>query len=133
MPAATGVVGPVIVTPVRALTVTVTVAVLPATLAVTIVCRLAVRDVLATPLASVETDPEPSCPLSAVKVTGTPGMPAPLVSSTRAEISVVPPFGGSTDGDALTSTRSAAAVPTRKFSSFAEAPPENAVIVAVPL
>jgi hypothetical protein len=40
---------------------------------------------------------------------------------------------GSTDGDALTSTRSAAAVPTRKFASFAEAPPENAVIVAVPL
>ena len=78
--------------------------------------------------------PAPSCPWSAVKLTGTPGMPAPLTSSTRAAISVVPPYGGSTAGvRALRSTRSAAAVPTRRFSSFADAPPENAVIVAVPL
>ncbi len=68
-----------------------------------------------------------------MKLTGTPGIPAPLTSSTRAAISVVPPEGGRTAGVAVTSTRSAAAVPTRRFSSLADAPPENAVIVAVPL
>jgi hypothetical protein len=40
---------------------------------------------------------------------------------------------GGTAGVALNSTRSAAAVPTRRFSSLPDAPPENAVIVAVPL
>jgi hypothetical protein len=48
-------------------------------------------------------------------LTGTPG-PAPLTSSTRAAISVAAQ-GGSTAGVAVTSTRSAAAVLTRKFSS----------------
>ena len=43
VPAATAVVGPVMLTPVRALRLTVTVAVLPATFAVTIVVRVAVR------------------------------------------------------------------------------------------
>jgi hypothetical protein len=32
-------------------------------------------------------------PTSAVNVTGTPGTPAPLTSSTRAEISELPPDG----------------------------------------
>ena len=65
--------------------------------------------------------------------TETPGTPDPDTSSTRAEIVVVPPFGGSVCGDALMMTRSAAALPTFRFSSFPDAPPENAVIVAVPL
>ncbi len=133
VPAAIAVVGPVMLTPVRALRLTVTVAVLPATFAVTIVVRVAVRLVLATPLESVVADPAPSCPWSAVKLTGTPGSPAPVTSSTRAAISVVPPDGGSTPGVAVSSTRSAAAVPTRRFSSLPDAPPENAVMVAVPL
>ena len=62
VPAETAVVGPVMVIPVRALVLTVTVAVLPATFAVTIVVRVAVRVVLATPLESVVADPAPSEP-----------------------------------------------------------------------
>ena len=125
--------GPVMLTPVRALRLTVTVAVLPATFTVTIVVRAAESVVLATPFESVSAEPAPSCPWSAVNATGTPEMPAPLTSSTRAVISVTPPEGGRTAGVAVSSTRSAAAVPTRRFSSLADAPPENAVIVASPL
>ncbi len=77
--------------------------------------------------------PAERLPTSAVNVTGTPGTPAPLTSSTRAAMLDVPPAAASVCGVALKSTRSTAADPTRRFSSRAEAPPENAVTVAVPL
>ena len=88
---------------------------------------------VATPLASVIADDAESVPVSLVNVTGTPGTPAPDVSSTRAEIVLLPPAGPSVWGVALTSTRSTAALPTRRFSSLPDAPPEKAVIVASPL
>src|SRR5262245_60899896 len=48
-------------------------------------------------------------------------------------MSAVPPAGGRFCGDAERRSRSTAAVPTLRFSILPEAPPENAVIVAVPL
>src|SRR5918993_1166410 len=43
----------------------------------------------------------------------------------------MPPVAPRFCGDAKSRSRSTAAVPTRKFSSFPDAPPENAVIVGV--
>lgn len=60
VPAEVAVVGPVMLMPVRALRFTVTVAVLPATFAVTIVVRVACSVVFATPLESVVACPAPS-------------------------------------------------------------------------
>ena len=62
VPAAIAVVGPVMLTPVRAFKLTLTVAVLPATLTVTIVFRVAVSVVFAMPLESVFAVPAASCP-----------------------------------------------------------------------
>ncbi len=86
----------------------------------------------AVPLSSVVAVELESEAASEKNWTETPGTPDPATSSTRAEIVVGPPFGGSVCGDALMMTRSAAALPTFRFSSFPDAPPENAVIVAVP-
>ena len=49
-----------------------TVAVLPATFAVTVDLRVVVSVTLATPLASVVALPPTACPASAEKLTGTP-------------------------------------------------------------
>ena len=57
---------------------TTTVAVLPATLAVTVDFAVVVRIVCATPLESVSEDDAESDPMSAVNVTPTPGMPGTL-------------------------------------------------------
>src|SRR3954453_7450923 len=97
-PAETCVVGAVMVIPVRGLGVRVTSAVLPAALAVTFAERAPALDALvavnvdvATPEASVVAVTGFSEPLSALKVTGMPGSPAPDTSSTRALIVAVPP------------------------------------------
>jgi hypothetical protein len=103
-PADTSVVGPASVMPVRGLSFTVTVAVFPATLAVTMVSRDVVRAVRATPFSSVTADVGSNEPLSAVNVTGMPVRPKPETSSTRAEIVVVPPDGLSTCGVADSKT-----------------------------
>jgi hypothetical protein len=132
-PADTGVVGPAKVMPVRGLRLTVTSAVFPATLAVTFAVREINAVMLATPDWSVVAEELERLAVSVVNDTGTPGTPDPATSSTRAEIVVVPPLGGSVCGLALMIRRSAAALPTFRFSSLPEAPPENAVIVAVPL
>ena len=132
-PADTGVVGPARVRPVRGLRLSVISTVFPATLAVTFAVRVINAVILAVPLSSVVAVELESDAVSERNWTETPGTPDPDTSSTRAEIVVVPPFGGSVCGDALMMTRSAAALPTFRFSSFPDAPPENAVIVAVPL
>jgi hypothetical protein len=92
-PAETGVVGPLMLTPVLGFSFTVTVAVLPATFAVTIVSREVVSVVRATPSASVTAVEEDSVPLSLVNVTGTPEMPRPAAFSTRAATTAAPPDG----------------------------------------
>jgi hypothetical protein len=119
--------------PVRGLRPTVTSAVFPATLAVTFAARDVVKVVCATPRESVLTDGLESDPASVVNVTGTPERPLPDTSSTRAVMVADPPEGPNVCGLAVMSTRSAPALPTFKFSSLPDAPPENAVIVAVPL
>src|SRR5947207_3668804 len=132
-PAFTEVVGPEIVTPVRGFSPTVTSAVFPATLAVTLAVRDVFRTVCALPSASVVDDDADNVPLSVVNVTGMPARPEPDPSSTCAVIVELPPTGPSVCGLALITTRSTAALPTLRFSSLPDAPPENAVTVAVPL
>jgi type II secretory pathway pseudopilin PulG len=132
-PADTGVVGPARVIPVLGLRLTVTSAVFPATLAVIFAVREISAVTLAVPVSSVVAEELDRLAVSVVNATATPGTPDPATSSTRAEIVVVPPLGGSVCGVALMMSRSAAALPTFRFSSFPDAPPENAVIVAVPL
>ena len=126
-------VGAVIAIPVRALSVTVAVAVLPAAFAVTVASCVVLNVVAAVPLASVTAVPGSTAPLVVVKVTGTAGRPTPLTSSTRAAIVLGPPEQGMACGLAVRRMRSAPADPTFTFSSLPDAPPENAVIVAVPL
>ena len=77
--------------PVRGLSVTVAVAVLPAAFAVTVASWLVDSVVFATPLASVVAVDGLSCPFVVVKTTGTCGSPTPLTSSTRAETWLLPP------------------------------------------
>jgi hypothetical protein len=60
--------------------------------------------VVATPLSSVVDVAGETLPASVVKVTGTPGTPAPEAFSTRAEMADVPPVGLRVCGVALTST-----------------------------
>src|SRR5882672_10889200 len=138
-PAEIGVVGAVIVIPVRGAIPMVTSAVFPATLAVTLAARVVdcvdvnVSVVVATPDESVGAVEGFSEPLSVVNVTGMPDSPVPDTSSTRAVIVDVPPVGATVCGLAPTTTRSTPAAPTFRFSSLPDAPPENAVIVATPL
>jgi hypothetical protein len=77
-------VGGVIVTPVRGLSDTATVAVLPATFAVIVDFCVVTSETVATPDASVTALPAERLPTSAVNVTEIPATPAPLTSSTRA-------------------------------------------------
>lgn len=95
--------------------------------------RFVVKRAVATPLASVVTFVAESVPKSAENVTVTPGKMFPDVSSGRASRSAEPPIAGRFCGDADSRRRSTAAVPTLRFSNLPDAPPENAVIVAVPL
>ena len=132
-PAETGVVGAVIVIPVRGFSLTVISAVFPATFAVTFASRDVVSKTVAVPESSVTAEDADRVPLSVMNDTGMPGTGPPEVFSTRAEICDVPPAGPSVCGVAVSTTRSAAALPTRRFSIVPTAPPENAVIFARPL
>ena len=133
VPAAICPVGGVTLMPVRGLSVTVAVAVLPAALAVTVASWDVVNVVAAVPLESVMTVPGLTVPLVVVNVTGTAASPTPLTSSTRADTVLGPPEHGSACGLAVNNMWSAPAEPTFRFSILPEAPPEKAVIVAVPL
>ena len=105
------------------------------TLAVTVDVCAVVSVVAATPDASVLTTPALRFPAVAVNVTGMPFIRFPLTSNTVAEIVVEPPSAGTVAGEALATTFCTAAEPTSIFSApFVPvvAPPEIAVIVAVP-
>jgi hypothetical protein len=102
-------------------------------LAVTLAARDVVSVVCAIPAASVVADEIESEPASVENVTAIPAIPVPDTSSTRAEMVEAPPEGPNVCGLALTSTRSTPALPTFRFSSLPDAPPEKAVMVAVPL
>ena len=81
-------------------------------------------------------DADKNCPAVDVKTTGADLKALPLMSSTLAVIVVGPPAAGTVAGLALTVTRPTAAVPIAILSAPAVpvvAPPENALIVAVPL
>jgi type II secretory pathway pseudopilin PulG len=127
-PAAGGVVPPVL-EPACAPTATVTVAVV-----------VALRTAVATPFASVETATCSSVPAVVVNVTGAELSGLPLMSITVPAIVERPPVAGSRVGFAETRTLPTAAVPTATLATFelevAEldpAPPEVAVMIAVPL
>lgn len=105
------------------------------TLAVTVAVCAVVSVVDAMPPSPVLTTPALSVPAVVVNVTGTPLIKLPLTSNTVAEIVVEPPSAGTLAGLALTTTFCTAALPTRIFSAPldpTDAPPEIAVIVAVP-
>jgi hypothetical protein len=77
-----------------------------------------------------------SDPVSVAKVTGTFGRTLPLPSNTFAVIVAVPPADDTVVGFALVVTLATAAAPTAILTALAaatEAPPDEAVIVAVPL
>src|SRR6476661_6014776 len=103
-PAAIAVVGAARVIPVRGLRLTATVAVFPATFAVTVAFCEVVSSAVAVPKSSVVAVLGESDPASAVNVTATPGTPAPDTFSTRAEIVDVPPLAPSVCGLAESST-----------------------------
>ncbi len=103
-PAAIDVVGAVMVMPVRGFSETATVAVFPATFAVTVDFAVAVSVTLATPLESVFALGADSVPTSAEKLTGTLVMGCPVTLSTRAEITDVPPDAPSVCGVAERTT-----------------------------
>jgi hypothetical protein len=95
-PAATGVAGPVMPIPVRGFNPTTSaVDVFPATVAVTLDSRVVVSVARATPDESVVEGFGEIAPVVAVNCTGTPATGSPDTSSTRAEISAVPPLGPS--------------------------------------
>ena len=96
---------------------------------------LVVRTDAAAPLPSVTTTLSESVPDVVVKVTGVATNGLPFISSTLAVTVVEPPMEGTGFGLALTVTLPTAAVPTKIFSAPVVpvvAPPEIAVIVAVP-
>ena len=103
-PAETCVDGGVMPMPVRGLRSTTTVAVFPATFAVTVDLRVVVSVMLATPFASVFALAADSVPASAEKLTGTLVMACPVLLSTRAEITDVPPDAPSVCGVADSTT-----------------------------
>jgi hypothetical protein len=105
------------------------------TLAVTIASWLVVRVVDALPSGPVGTTANESVPAVVVNDTGEDGSTLPLMSNTLAVIVVDPPVFGTVAGLALTVTRPTAAVPTAILIAPwvpVEAPPDSAVIVAVP-
>src|SRR4029453_15919540 len=97
---------------------------------------LVVKVVVAPPIAFVMTSAFASEPAVVVKLTGALFSALPLMSKTSATMVVDPPFEGTDAGLALIVTRPTGGVPTAILTPpFApvEAPPEVAVIVAVPL
>jgi len=114
--------------------------------AVTFDTLVVVSVVCALPLWSVVTTAALNEPLSAVKVTGTPGSTFPFVSRTFAVIVLDPPDAATVAGLAEAVTPPTAAAPIAIFTVFdavavvvepevvvvLPAPPEVAVIVAVP-
>jgi hypothetical protein len=105
------------------------------TLAVTVAVVEVLSRVVVMPFASVVAAMTSSEPAVVENVTGAAERTLPLMSNTDAWIVEVPPCAGTTVGLALTETRPTAAVPTAIFTAFvplALAPPEAAVIVAVP-
>jgi hypothetical protein len=114
--------------------------------AVTLAVRLVVSVVWALPVASVLTSDGETVPASAVKVTGTLPKRLPLASATVAVIVDVPPLAETVVGFAVTVTPPTAAAPMAILTTFAAvvvvvplvvvvvapAPPDVAVIVAVP-
>ena len=101
-------------------------------LAVTVVWRLVVSVVRASPLPSVTTLLLARVPASAVNETGTPGSRLPLTSVTVAMRVTVPPIGGRVPGLAFSTTAAVAAPPIRIMSGSAMALPEIAPTSAVP-
>lgn len=105
-------------------------------IAVTFAVRVAVNTVDATPLPFVVAEEGLTAPVSTVNATFTPGSTLPEMSSTIAEIVEVPPPAGKEVGLAVTPRLPTAALPTAILSTLAvatAAPPEAAVMVAVPL
>jgi hypothetical protein len=94
-----------------------------------------VNVVVALPLALVVTRTADNAPAVVEKLTGAELSALPLMSKTSAAIVVDPPLDGTDAGVALTVTRPTAAVPTAILIAPAApvvAPPDEAVIVAVP-
>jgi type II secretory pathway pseudopilin PulG len=116
----------------RTLTVTVVVPETVPAVAVTFDVPLVVSVAAALPFESVLTVDGDTAPLSVENVTGTPPTGLPPSSVTVAITWTDPPFAPSDCGTAVTVTVFAAAVPTFSVVDV-DAPPENAVIVAVPL
>src|SRR5204862_4485902 len=105
------------------------------TLAVTVACWLVVRTVIARPLSLVVTSDEARFPAVVENETGAAVSGFPLISRTVAVMVVDPPVFGTEAGFALIATLPTEAVPTAIFSAPFEpvdAPPESALIVAVP-
>lgn len=105
------------------------------TLAVTVAGRLVVSTEVATPSASAVASDVDKVPAVVEKLTGAELSPLPLKSKTAAVMVVEPPVFGTDAGLALTVTRPTAAVPTAILMAPAvpvDAPPEIAVIVAIP-
>ena len=104
----------------------------PATLAVTVASRLVVSVVTALPLRSVLADVALNDPAVLENVTGTPCTALPEVSVTVAVITLGPPLAATLVGLAFRLTAFAAAAPTVSSNASEAAPPEIALIAAVP-
>ena len=105
------------------------------TATVTVAVVVALRTAVATPFASVETATCSSVPAVVENVTGAELSGLPLMSITVPAIVERPPVAGSSVGFAETRTLPTAAVPTATLAAFAPlalAPPELAVMIAVP-
>lgn len=116
----------------RTPTLTMTVAVFPATAAVTVASRSVVSVVTARPLKSVLADVALNDPAVVENVTGTPWSGLLEVSVTVAVTTLGPPLAATLVGLALRLTAFAAAAPTVSVNASEAAPPEMALIDAVP-
>lgn len=101
--------------------------------AVTFAVAVVVSTALALPLASLVTVVGEIDPLSVDKATGTPPIPLPPSSTTVTTTCAVPPDAPNACGVVVTFTSFAAAVPTFNWLFVWDAPPEYAVMTAVPL
>lgn len=110
----------------------VAVEVVPPAVAVTLACCVVDSVVRAVPAVSVLTTVALNVPAVVAKVTGTPPSGFPDASTTCALIVVVPPVDGTDAGFAVTLTRPAAAAPTDSSRASDAAPPEIALIDALP-
>ena len=104
----------------------------PPAVADTVAALVVVSVVRATPALSVLTTEELNDPDVVLNVTGTPLIALPDASTTTAVTVVLPPLAGIDVGLADTLTRPAAAAPTDNSNGSDAAPPEIAVIVALP-